>query len=250
MNKRYILSICLSVFLGITVQAQIGQHRDNFSMGVNGGYILSKVSFDPSVTQSQHGGISGGLSFRYVCEKYFSTVCSIYGEINYANVGWKEKIQDTNNQPVINSISGEAENYSRNITYIQIPVMAHLAWGKENKGVNFFVNAGPQFGVYLSDNSKSNFTLSNANMKDRANAIVAQDTMSIAHKFDYGIAAGVGMEYSCPKVGHFMAEARYYYGLGNLYGSSKKDYFGMSRFGQIVFKITYLFDITNTNKHK
>ena len=47
-------------------------------------------------------------------------------------------------------------------------------------------------------------------------------------------------------VGHFLLEARYYYGLGNIYGSSKKDYFGKSNFGQIVIKLGYLFDITRT----
>ncbi len=46
------------------------------------------------------------------------------------------------------------------------------------------------------------------------------------------------------KWGHFLAEARYYYGLGNIYGSSKRDYFGKSNYGQIVFKVSYLFDIT------
>ena len=86
-------------------------------------------------------------------------------------------------------------------------------------------------------------------MTDRANTIVAQDTMAVENKFDYGIAAGIGMEYSLPKAGHFILEARYYFGLGNIYGDSKKDYFGKSNFGNIVFKFTYLFDIVRT-KHK
>ena len=37
---------------------------------------------------------------------------------------------------------------------------------------------------------------------------------------------------------------RYYYGLGNIYGDSKRDYFGSSNFGTITIKLTYLFDIT------
>ena len=59
-----------------------------------------------------------------------------------------------------------------------------------------------------------------------------------------GIAAGLGLEYSHPKAGHFQIEGRYYYGLGNIYGDSKKDYFGKSNFGNIVVKLTYLFDLT------
>ena len=72
------------------------------AIGVNGGYVLSNVGFTPSVRQSMHGGVTGGLSVRYVCEKYFNTICSIYGEVNYASIGWKEKILTGTDQPVIN----------------------------------------------------------------------------------------------------------------------------------------------------
>ena len=61
--------------------------------------------------------------------------------------------------------------------------------------------------------------------------------MPVEKKLDYGIAAGAGMEYSIPKVGHFLLEGRYYYGLGNIYG-------------QIVVKASYLFDITRTKNVK
>lgn len=122
--------------------------------------------------------------------------------------------------------------------------MAHLAWGRENRGVNFFVNAGPQFGIYINESTKSNFEWANRNTTDRANTIVAQDTMSVENKFDYGITAGAGIEWAIPKVGRFTLEGRYYYGLGNIYGDSKRDYFASSNFGTIIIKLGYLFDIT------
>ncbi len=53
------------------VLAQIGEHRDDFSIGFNGGYVLSNVGFVPKVNQKQHGGITGGLALRYKSEKYF-----------------------------------------------------------------------------------------------------------------------------------------------------------------------------------
>lgn len=83
-------------------------------------------------------------------------------------------------------------------------------------------------------------------MSDRVNQTIAQDTMAVENKFDYGIAAGIGLEYSHPRAGHFQLEARYYYGLGNIYGDSKKDYFAKSNIGSIVIKLTYLFDIVRT----
>ena len=190
------------------VHAQIGEHRDDFSVGFNGGYVMSSVGFVPKVNQKQHGGMTFGLSLRYKSEKYFSTLCSIAAEVNYAQLGWKEDIVDAQERPVVNATTGLTEQYSRTVNYIQ------------------------------------------RNTHDRVNPVVAQDTMQVEKKFDYGIAIGLGGEYSHPKVGHFLLEARYYYGLGNIYGSSKRDFFSKSNYGNIVIKATYLFDILRTKKPK
>ncbi|MGI6242534.1 MAG: porin family protein [Prevotella sp.] len=242
MTKHFFFALLL--LMPLCVSAQIGEHRSTFSVGVNGGYNLSTIRFTPKVVQKMKGGITGGLSMRYTVEKYFSTIASVAAEVNYGQMGWSEDIRDVNDQPVINSVTGLAEEYSRTINYIQIPLMAHLAWGREDKGVNFFVNAGPQFGYYLSESTKMNFDWDSKNMADRANTIVAQDTMAVENKFDYGITAGLGIEYCHPKVGRFLLEGRYYYGLGNIYGDSKRDYFGSSNFGTITVKLSYLFDIS------
>ena len=242
MNRHIITLLFLILPLGVV--AQIGEHRNTLSVGVSGGYNLTTVRFTPKVVQSMKGGLTGGLAMRYTVEKYFSTIASIAAEVNYGQLGWKEDIRDLNDQPVINAVTGVAEQYERTINYIQVPIMAHLAWGRENRGVNFFVNAGPQFGVYLSESTKSNFDWDKRNMADRANSICAQDTMAGENKFDYGIAAGAGIEFANPKGGRFLLEGRYYYGLGNIYGDSKRDYFGSSNFGTITIKLTYLFDIT------
>ena len=242
--------MALSVCSLTTVQAQIGEHRSDFAIGANGGYVLSKVGFTPTVQQKQHGGITGGVSLRYVCEKYFKTICSVYAEVNYPKVGWTEDILDIENNAVLISGTGEALKYQRDITYIQIPVFAHLAWGREERGFNFFVNLGPQIGIYLNESTTTNFDETTSTENDRVSNITAQYDMPVEKKLDYGIAAGAGMEYSIPKVGHFLLEGRYYYGLGNIYGSSKKDYFGKSNFGQIVVKASYLFDITRTKNVK
>ena len=200
------------------------------------------------MTQTQHGGVTGGFSYRYVCEKYFKSICSIYGEVNYSKVGWKEDILDIDDAPVTVTATGERLAYQRTATYIQVPVFAHLAWGRKTRGLNIFVNAGPQFGFYLGESTTTNFT--DPQLADRSSQTVAQYDMPVKNKFDYGIAAGLGMEYSMPHIGHILAEARYYYGLGNIYGSSKRDYFGKSNYGQIVFKLSYLFDIIKTKDVK
>lgn len=246
--RKFFVALSSFLMLAIGANAQIGEYRNIISFGVNGGYIMSNIGFNPKINQTYHTGITGGVSFRYVCEKYFNTICSLQAEVNYAQIGWKEDILDIDDAPVINSVTGLPEEYSRTMTYIQIPIFAHLAWGKEQKGLQFFFQAGPQIGIYMSESTKTNFDLDYANMTDRVNQNIAQDTMSVENKLDYGIAAGLGIEYSHPKVGHFQLEARYYYGLGNIYGDSKRDYFGKSNFGNIIVKLTYLFDIIKPKK--
>ena len=233
-----------------TVKAQIGEHRDEFAVGVSGGYIMSSINFQPEVTQRQLGGTIGGVTFRYTTEKYFSSVCAIVGEVNYAQIGWKQKILDLQDQPVINSVTGMAEEYQRRINYVQVPILARLGWGRERKGMQFFFQAGPQIGFFLNEKTEANYDLSKRNLKDRTSKVVNQEAMPVENKFDFGITGGIGLEYSHPVVGHFMVEARYYYGLGNIYGNSKRDYFGRSNFSNIVIKASYLFDIVKTKNNK
>lgn len=243
MHKR-LISI-LFLFIPLLASAQIGEHRNTLSLGGNAGYNLSNIRFTPKVVQGMKGGINFGFTARYTVEKYFSMIASIQAEVNYSQMGWKEDIRGITDAAVINAATGLPEKYERTINYIQIPLFAHLAWGRENKGFNFFVNAGPQLGIYLNESTKSNFDFAQMNVDDRSNTIVAQDTMKVENKFDYGIAAGLGVEWAIPKAGRFTLEARYYYGLGNIYGDSKRDYFGSSNFGTITIKLGYLFDITH-----
>ena len=71
-----LLYLCLLAFFPFSVHAQVGQYRTDFAVGVNGGYIMDRISFVPEVSQKMLGGLTGGLTLRYTCEKYFS---SIYG---------------------------------------------------------------------------------------------------------------------------------------------------------------------------
>ena len=50
--------------------------------------------------------------------------------------------------------------------------------------------------------------------------------------------------------GHILLEGRYYYGLGNIYGNTKRDYFAISNYSTIYIKMSYLFDIARTKNPK
>ena len=130
----------------------------------------------------------------------------------------------------------------KSITHNAVPLLAHLAFGKDalNRGVKFFINAGPQIGFFLSDKEEMS---DNWDTSQRPNGVTEQYGKAVENKFDYGIAAGAGLELSTG-IGHFLLEGRYYMGLGDFYKSTKKDYFGRSAHSYIGVRATYLFDIT------
>ena len=239
--KRYLILLLVVHCSLLATRAQVGEYRNDLAVGVSAGYMLSSVGFVPEVPQKQLGGMTGGVTFRYTCEKYFKSVCAIVAEVNLAQTGWKENIIDMDNQPVYYVNDTEKANplsYERHIKYVQVPIMARLGWGRERRGLQGFIQLGPQIGFFLDESTTSNLQ-------------PGIDTqMAVQRKFDYGIAVGGGIEFSHPKVGHFILEGRYYYGLGDIFKNSKSDFFGRSNFGQIVIKATYLFDIIRTKNDK
>jgi len=259
---RVLLLALLAVgCLPFRASAQIGEYRTDFAIGFNGGYMLSNVAFSPSIPQGMLGGITGGFTARYTCEKYFKSICSLVAEVNYAETGWKENILTMKDEPVpLQSDPTQSLQYSRKATYVQIPLLARLGWGRERNGFQFFFQIGPQFGFYLNDKVDTNFDIhlpefdpksSHYQYADlRSSHVVTQDTLAIENKFDYGITGGIGLEFSNRHVGHFLIEGRYYYGLGNIFGATKRDYFGRSNYNSIVIKMTYLFDIIRTKNSK
>lgn len=80
-------------------------------------------------------------------------------EVNMTQLGWNEDIVTYNNAPVVNPLTGEEEKYRRDMTYVQIPIFAHLSWGKERNGVCGFVNPGPQIGFMLSEKTDKNYEI-------------------------------------------------------------------------------------------
>ena len=90
--KRRALLLLLMVMSLMPACAQIGNYRQDLAIGFNGGYALTNFRFTPKVNQGLHGGMTGGLTVRYTCEKYFNTICAILGEVNFAQMGWKESI--------------------------------------------------------------------------------------------------------------------------------------------------------------
>lgn len=103
---------------------------------------MSQISFAPSIRQSMIQGMMMGFTFRYTEERNFGLIA----ELNIEQRGWKEDFEEA------------PFEYSRTLTYIQIPMLTHIYFGSRKfKG---FVNLGPEFGYMISSNTKSNFNYS------------------------------------------------------------------------------------------
>lgn len=193
---------------------------------------MTKMDFNPAIKQSYKFSPTFGLSARYICEKYFTTICGVLVEVNYANLGWKELIVD-----------GSGNTYSRDLTYVQVPVMMQLGWGYERSGCKFLFEAGPQIGYNLgSTEHRGGGTW---DVSKRSNNVVEQYDETVKNKIDYGIAAGLGIELSTA-IGHFLLDGRYYFGLGDTFDNSTSASFTRSAHQTITCKLTYLFDIVKT----
>lgn len=213
--------------------AQVGDRRNDFSVGVSAGYTMNTMSFVPKIKQAQKGSPTFGFASRYICEKYFSTICGVQVELQYNNLGWKEIIEDNSDN-----------TYYRDMKYLQVPILMQMGWGKEQNGLKFLFEAGPQFGMFLSDTEHMGgegvwFPY------NRPNGVNAQYGLEVDNKLEYGITAGLGMEFSNP-LGHFLLQGRYYYGLGDAFDNSKRGKFGRSASQTIGVRLTYLFDIVKT----
>lgn len=235
MNKLFHISVILFVLLlsSLTAKAQVGLPRHDFSIGGTAGYTMNKMDLLPRIKQDMKPSPMFGFAARYVCEKYFSTVCAVQAEVMFNSLGWKELIED-----------GTGNTYMRDLNYVQVPLLMQMGWGRERRGLKFLFEAGPQFGFYL-DGKEYYGGQEPWNTAHRPNGVTAQYGMEPDNHIDYGIAAGIGTEVSTA-VGHFLLEGRYYYGLGDVFDNSKKGVFGRSANQTIYAKLTYLFDIVRT----
>ncbi len=232
-----LVAVACILFATAGIKAQIGEPRRGIAMGVNAGVAMNSVGFDPTIKQKMAMGPTFGLTLRLTSEKYFSTICALQAELNFARLGWKEDIRSRADEPL-------PDTYRREQDWLRLPLMARLGWGRETKGCMGYIVAGPELGYLLGERSKRSdvWTLDAEGNPDRPNGLYAQYDMAADHRFDYGITAGAGLEISTA-AGHITLDGRYYYGLSDLYANSKRDVFQRSNNSTITIRLTWLFDL-------
>lgn len=225
MSLRNILTVL--TLLAAQVLAAQTLYNSHVHVGVHGGAALGQQSFNPSIEQKFHQGMTAGVAFRYAEERHVG----LLAELNLTQRGWKEDFTET----------PEFE-YSHTLTYVELPIMTHIFFG--SRKVKGFFNLGPQLCYMIGNSVNANFDYKNISSIPgfpTRNRTTEQMSMDITNRFDYGICGGAGLELIIKRRHSIILEARYYYGLGNIFPSSKKDYFNASRGNTITITLGYLF---------
>lgn len=220
-----LLSIVLFLFTtGVSAQTH---YNSNVAIGIRGGMSMSEVFFNPSVSQSFKPGMTAGVMVRYVEENHFGLIA----ELNFVQRGWSENFEDA------------PYRYSRTLNYVELPVMAHIFFGKRGR---FFFNAGPQVAMFLGESTNADFDPKQmASLPDFPynNRMNEQMLMDATQKIDYGISAGLGGEFNLNKRNSLSIEVRFYYGLGNVFPSKRTDTYNASNQMTLSATIGYWFRI-------
>ena len=227
MRKR-ITAIVAALLVSVAAWAQIEEPRNILEVGVAGGLNMSRMDIQPTVRQKLLNGANGGLTLRYTSEKYFKMICAAQLEVNFAQRGWEEDFDDKS-----------GNSYKRTLNYVEVPFFAHLAFGKEPRGLQFFINLGPQIGFFISEEEEYIGSWSTGSRPGSSQPIYGK---MVENKFEYGITGGLGLEYKT-RIGNFIIEGRYYYGLSDIFGNSKTDDYGRSANNTISARLGYSFPL-------
>ena len=100
---------------------------------------------------------------------------------------------------------------------------------------------GPEVGYMISTSYSSNFDVHNiANIPDfPPNRETDQMVLEPTNKFDYGISGGAGIEFTIKRKHLINLEARYYFGIGNIFPDERRDTFSASRGMSILVTLGY-----------
>lgn len=229
LTKATLTAIALTLAGIIASPAASAQrtYSPTLSVGARAGATLSRMEFSPRVNQGMLNGLTAGATVRYAEEK----CVGVLAEINVTQRGWAEAYDP-----------GETWSYKRTLTYIDIPVMTHIFFGP--KRFKCFVNLGPEVAFMIGDKVTANFdyhTAASSSSSYPKNRQTDELTLDASHRIDYGITAGIGCEWRMTPKNSVLIEARYYYGLGNVFPGSKADTFNASRVTSIEVTAGYMF---------
>jgi hypothetical protein len=214
------LRYCLSfLILGLFLPhcAAQSDFKKEFNIGLSQGAALSRMVYDPYVSQKFFQGYTGGLIIRYISEPQLG----IQLEANYLQRGWIEEAKTKG-------------TYKRSQEIISFPLMTHVYFGKKTK-MRFQFALGPYVAYLLKDGEKIDVADTNE-YKDYYGK-------ALSRKVEFGYSGGISVALRT-RMGIFELEGRYNHCLTNLFkpGAEEFIYLG-SRPQAVGLAVHYLVKI-------
>jgi hypothetical protein len=188
--KTFLLLAVLFLFISPFAFVQ-AQFIPQAAVGIKGGMSFSRYAFSPTQTQDLTMGYTGGLVYKYISQPSLG----VQLELNYVQRGWIERIDST-------------QTYRRDLDFIEIPFMTHVAIGKKNTA--FMANFGPSV-AYLVSDGDSIKSISDVEGNNYFNK-------EIENPFQFGLVLGLGVIQKT-KLGIFQIEGRMTQSLSNIISS-------------------------------
>ena len=207
-----ILSFFLCHFSSLYAQPRL--QSPEYWIGAHGGVSAGTVLFRPSepyMTPITQACVLGGNG-GFVFRFAGHKYCHFQMELNYMHRGWSQ-----------GSETGVRTNH--NLHYLELPILMNLNFGSEV--CRWFFNLGPQIGYCLKDESNS-----------------------IDHRFDWGLAAGTGLYVKTRKAGIYELEVRFDFSLGGVYGTALKDAHDLANPMDLSINLGYYWPIKKKLKIK
>ncbi|TCN72096.1 outer membrane protein with beta-barrel domain [Acetobacteroides hydrogenigenes] len=223
--KRQLYTLILIAGIAATAAAQKPSKPAKKYVGINVGYGIAGIMFQPDLKQTSYAGsYSGGLSFKYMAEKYMA----FQAELNYTHRGYKKP-------EIGDSI------YTRTYNSIMLPIMAQ--GNVSYKRVSVLLNLGA-YASYMID-SKDQIKNKGITYKNDYDFFLKRD-----RRYEFGVLGGVGLGFKLDPI-TIQVESRYYYGLTNLYNpdyTNNRPY--GSRLYQLQFSAAILYNLGSSTKNE
>lgn len=171
--------------------AQPRLERPEYWLGVHGGVSAGTVLFKPAesgMSPITQACVLGGNG-GLVFRYMGHKYCAFQMELNYEHRGWAQ-----------NTTAGRAVH---SLHYVELPILMHLNVGSDV--CRWYFDFGPQIGYCVYDESQS-----------------------IDKPFDWGLAAGTGVEFQSRMAGMYWIGVRFDFSLGGVYGTSVTDSHSMA----------------------
>lgn len=220
------IDLIVIVLLFSTLSATCLHAQQDFSpetyFGVRQGLNISRVGFDPTVSQEINTGYSGGLVFKHISQKSLG----IQVEANYMQAGWRVKPDSIG-------------SYQRRLNYIQIPLLTQINIGNQKSRV--IINLGPSFAYLISEQETTTIP--------EELSTKPYYSQSIQNVFDYGFCFDIGFMQKTG-IGSFQIIGRMNQSLNSIFRTGSDSPYRSSMNQMFEVSLAYLMDIKRILKNK